>query len=84
MEEGTPAFAPALREDAPELARLAGLAFAEDVALFGGIPPGLDTVQEHERLIEVSRVFKIVVGDRLVGGLSLLPGEDGAVWIHVL
>jgi len=84
IEDAALAFTPATREDAPELACRATRAFAEDVALFGEPPPGIDTAQEHERLIHAGHVFKILVGGRTIGGLALMRDEEDALWIHVL
>ena len=77
-------FLPAVTADAPELARVAARSFAEDVPLFGEVPPGMDREEYHARLIRDGRTVKLMIGEATVGGLVLFGEEGGSIRIHVV
>ncbi len=73
-----------MRELAARPARPATLVFAEEIPLFEKTAPWMAEARSGESPMQAGRVFRILLGKRTVGGLALLHGADGAVWIHVL
>ena len=74
-------FQKAKLEDASELARIATEAFAEDKEIIGMLPPEIESIEKHQRIIQEGHYYTIVTNGVLSGGMFAVPQEDGSVLI---
>ena len=72
-------------EDAEELRQISIQAFAEDTERYGASPAGIDLVENHREWIEKYHYWKITIGDEIIGGMLVMPGDEcyhlGALFI---
>ena len=75
----------ALTEDVEKLTQVGIQAFAEDAEKYGASPSGVDQVENHREWIEKYHYYKIVIGNEIVGGIIVMPGDEcytlGALFI---
>lgn len=68
----------ATEDDAEALMALKHRAFAEEIARHGVEPPGFRDIEGQRRAIRERVYYKVLLGGRLVGGVSLVDkGEAG-------
>ena len=63
-------------EDAEKLRQIGIQAFAEDTERYGASPPGIDLVENHREWIEKYHYYKIIIGDEIIGGIIVTPGDE--------
>ena len=49
---------------------------AKDAERYGAFPEGIDLVENHREWIEKYHYYKILVGDKIVGGMIVMPGDE--------
>lgn len=67
----------ASEEDAKTLVELQIRAFSIDVDICGEGPPGYDSVKRQIELMESHIYYKVVDGDKLIGGFYIHPKQKG-------
>jgi len=72
-------------EDAEKLRQIGIQAFAEDTERYGASPAGIDLIENHREWIEKYHYYKIIIGDEIIGGMIVMPGDEcyhlGALFI---
>lgn len=77
-EEQSVSLVRATIDDAAQILALKQRAFAEEFAMYGVKPPHFDQIEKTRRAIEEKLYYKVMLGDRLVGGICLVDeGDDG-------
>jgi GNAT superfamily N-acetyltransferase len=71
-------------QDAQVLAEVQARAFAPDAARYGDGPPGYDSVAWQIAAMESSVYYKILAGDRIIGGVVLRDQGHGEYYLHRL
>jgi len=63
-------------EDAEKLMQISTQAFAQDTKKYGASPAGIDLIENHREWIEKYHYYKITIGNELIGGMIVVPGND--------
>lgn len=74
----------ASQEDATALAAVQAQAFAKEVAKYGSGPPGYDSAAWQITIMNHSHYFKILAGDRIVGGIVVRDEGNEDYYLHRL
>lgn len=68
-------------EDAKDIIKCKIDAYREEVNLYGFGPPGYDSLEEQIKLIKEGNYFKILDGDKIIGGIRVRDNGEGQYWI---
>ncbi len=74
----------ATKRDAEDLAQVQERAFASDARRFGSGPPGYDNVDWQIAAMERNFYYKILRGDRIIGGLLVHHEGNDEYYLHRL
>ena len=74
----------AAAQDAEVLAEVQARAFAQEAERYGSGPPGYDAVAWQVAAMERSIYYKILAGERIIGGVVLHDEGNGEYYVHRL
>ena len=74
----------ATEEDAKDIIKCKIDAYREEVELYGFGPRGYDSLEELIYLINEENYFKILVEEKIIGGIRVRDNGEGQYWIGAI
>lgn len=68
-------------EDASEILKVKICSFKDEVNLYGVGPPGYDSLESQIKSIKEKHYYKILDGEKIIGGMSIGDIGEGNYWI---